>query len=86
LIHVHISSAEHGYMKPHRSIFDAALERAGVRAEESVMVGDSLKHDVEGALKAGMRAVLLRRSGEVPLNLPAGIAVIRSLTELPALL
>lgn len=86
LIHVHISSAEHGYMKPHRSIFDAALERAGVRAEESVMVGDSLKHDVEGALKAGMRAVLLRRSGEVPPNLPEGLAVIQSLTELPGLL
>lgn len=86
LIHVHISSAEHGYMKPHRSIFDAALERAGVRAEESVMVGDSLKHDVEGALKAGMRAVLLRRSGEVPRNLPEGLAVIQSLTELPGLL
>lgn len=86
LIHVHVSSAEHGYMKPHRSIFDAALERAGVTAAESVMVGDSLKHDVEGALKAGMRAVLLRRSGEVPPNLPPGLAVIRSLTELPGLL
>jgi HAD superfamily hydrolase (TIGR01662 family) len=86
LIHVHISSAEHGYMKPHRSIFDAALERAGVQAAESMMVGDSLKHDVEGALKAGMHAVLLRRSGEVPRDLPPGLAVIRSLAELPALL
>ena len=86
LIHVSVSSAEHGYMKPHRSIFDAALERAGVTAAESMMVGDSLKHDVEGALKAGMQAVLLRRSGEVPPNLPPGLVVIRSLAELPALL
>jgi putative hydrolase of the HAD superfamily len=86
LIHVSVSSAEHGYMKPHRSIFDAALERAGVSAAESLMVGDSLKHDVEGALKAGMQAVLLRRSGEVPPNLPPGLAVIKSLAELPGLL
>jgi putative hydrolase of the HAD superfamily len=86
LIHVSVSSSEHGYMKPHRSIFDAALERAGVTAAESMMVGDSLKHDVEGALKAGMRAVLLRRSGEVPPDLPASLAVIRTLYELPELL
>ncbi len=86
LIHVSVSSAEHGYMKPHRSIFEAALERAGVQAAESLMVGDSLKHDVEGALDAGMRAVLLRRSGEVPARLPTGLSVIRSLAELCALL
>lgn len=82
LVHVSVSSAEHGYMKPHRSIFDAALERAGVNAADSLMVGDSLKHDVEGALKAGMRAVLLRRSGEIPANLPAGLPVITSLSQL----
>jgi putative hydrolase of the HAD superfamily len=82
LIHASVSSAEHGYMKPHRSIFDAALERAGVPAGASVMVGDSLKHDVEGALAAGMRAVLLRRSGEIPPGLPASLPVIRSLREL----
>lgn len=86
LIAVSVSSAEHGYMKPHRSIFDAALERAGVAAAESMMVGDSLKHDVEGALNAGMQAVLLRRSGEIPPHLPADLRVIQSLAELPDLL
>lgn len=86
LIHVHISSAEHGYMKPHRSIFDAALERAGVQAAQSMMVGDSLKHDVEGALKAGMQAVLLRRSGDVPANLPPGVPVIHTLAQLDEIL
>jgi len=86
LIHVSVSSSEHGYMKPHRSIFDAALERAGASAAESLMVGDSLKHDVEGALKAGMRAVLLRRSGEVPSNLPPGVPVIQTLAQLDEIL
>ena len=82
LIHVSVSSSEHGYMKPHRSIFDAALERAGVTAAESMMVGDSLKHDVEGALKAGMQAVLLRRSGVVPAGLPPNVPVIQTLLQL----
>jgi putative hydrolase of the HAD superfamily len=86
LIAVSVSSAEHGYMKPHHSIFAAALERAGVPAAESMMVGDSLKHDVEGALKAGLRAVLLRRSGEIPADVPADLPVIRTLHDLPALL
>jgi HAD superfamily hydrolase (TIGR01662 family) len=81
-----VSSAEHGYMKPHRSIFEAALERAGVRAAESLMVGDSLKADIEGAVAVGMRGVLLRRSGDLPQLVPPGVDVIRSLSELPALL
>ena len=83
LITVAISSAEHGYMKPHRSIFDAALTKAGVRPDEAMMVGDSIRHDIDGALAIGMRAVLLRRSGEVPADLPAGLPVIQTLTMLP---
>ena len=82
LITTTVSSAEHGYMKPHRSIFDTALAQAGVPAAHAVMVGDSLKADIEGALAAGMRAILLRRSGDIPPVLPAGVNVIRSLTEL----
>jgi HAD superfamily hydrolase (TIGR01549 family) len=86
IITVSVSGAEHGYMKPHRSIFDAALERAGVGAGEAMMIGDSFKHDIEGALNAGWRAVLLRRSGEVPYALPAGLPVIKTLPELLPLL
>jgi HAD superfamily hydrolase (TIGR01509 family) len=86
LIHALVSSSLHGYMKPHPSIFETALLRAGVAADESVMVGDSLKADVEGALAVGMRAVLLRRSGDTPSLVPDDVAVIRSLTELNALL
>jgi putative hydrolase of the HAD superfamily len=82
IITVSVSGSAHGYMKPHRSIFDTALERAKVTAADSLMVGDSLKHDIEGALNAGWRAVLLRRSGEVPHAIPPGLPVIRSLTEL----
>jgi HAD superfamily hydrolase (TIGR01549 family) len=82
IITVSVSGSVHGFMKPHRSIFDTALERAKVTAAESMMVGDSLKHDIEGALNAGWRAVLLRRSGEVPASLPSGVPVITTLTDL----
>jgi HAD superfamily hydrolase (TIGR01549 family) len=86
LIGITISSAEHGYMKPHRSIFEAAMLRAGVEPGHSVMVGDSLKADIEGARAAGMRGILLRRSGERPPVLPAGVVLITSLYELLDLL
>jgi HAD superfamily hydrolase (TIGR01549 family) len=82
LIRTTISSAEHGFMKPHRSIFDAALQLAEVNAAEAIMVGDSLKADIEGARAAGMRGVLLRRSGERPPQLPAGVSLITTLHEL----
>ena len=86
IISVSVSGAEHGYMKPHRSIFDAALDRAKVTAGEAMMVGDSFKHDIEGALNAGWRAVLLRRSGERPANAPEGLPIITTLSDLPDLL
>lgn len=79
-----VSSLEHGYMKPHPSIFRAALRSAGVDACDAVMVGDSLMHDVDGARRLGMRGVLVARSGRV--TAPPGIPVIQSLRELPPLL
>jgi putative hydrolase of the HAD superfamily len=85
-ITVAVSSAEHGYMKPHRSIFETALAKAGVAPGESVMVGDSIAHDIAGALAAGMRAILLRRSGELPADVPPGLPVITTLRDLPPLL
>ena len=85
LISVTVSSLEQGFLKPHPSIFRTALERAGVRADEAVMVGDSLAHDVAGARRVGMRGVLLVRGGDPP-DVDAGIDVIRTLTELPVLL
>jgi putative hydrolase of the HAD superfamily len=84
IITVTVSGFEHGYMKPHRSIFEAALDRAKVRAGDAMMVGDSVAHDITGALNAGWPAVLLRRSGERPDV--HGVKVISSLSELPPLL
>jgi HAD superfamily hydrolase (TIGR01549 family) len=90
LISATVSSSEHGLMKPHPSIFTAALSLMGVEPAEALMVGDSVPHDVEGALRVGMRAALLHRS-EAPHPREEelrtrGVATIRSLRELTALL
>ena len=85
LFAVTLSSSDHGYMKPHPSIFEAALRAIDVAAAEAVMVGDSLAHDVEGARLLGMRGILVSRSGRVQ-ACPPDVQVIQSLRELPSLL
>ena len=86
LIAAALSSSEHGHVKPHPSIFESALKLLGVGAAESVMVGDSLSQDIEGAQRVGMRGILVQRSpGPVHAALP-GVRVIRDLSKLPALL
>jgi putative hydrolase of the HAD superfamily len=85
LFDVAISSSDHGYMKPHPSIFEEGLRRAGVSAAEAVMVGDSVPHDIEGALRLGMRGILVARSG-LSRGCPPEVPVIRSLRELKPLL
>jgi HAD superfamily hydrolase (TIGR01662 family) len=82
LIAVAVSSPDHGYMKPHPHIFQAALELMQVRAAQAAMVGDSLRHDVDGARRIGMRGVLIARAA-VPQQVDDDVIVIRSLTELP---
>ena len=58
-----VTSAEAGAEKPHAPVFEAALKRAGVRAEEALHVGDQYGADVLGARAVGMAAVLLDREG-----------------------
>jgi putative hydrolase of the HAD superfamily len=89
LIAATVSSSEHGFLKPHPSIFRAALELVDVSPGSAMMVGDSLRQDVDGALAVGMRAALVHR-GRDPHPRAAelverGVPIIRSLVELPAL-
>jgi putative hydrolase of the HAD superfamily len=76
-----ISSSNHGYMKPHPSIFEEGLRQAGVAPQEAVMVGDSAPHDIEGALRLGMRGVLVARSG-LSKGAPPEVPVIQTLRQL----
>ena len=54
----HIITAEKaGHKKPSPHIFKYALEVASKTATESLMVGDSLEADIQGALAVGMKAI-----------------------------
>ena len=61
-----VGSRAHGRIKPHPSIFVAALQALGVAPDETAMVGDSYEDDIEGARSLGIRAILLDRDGLRP--------------------
>jgi HAD superfamily hydrolase (TIGR01549 family) len=61
-----VGSRAHGYVKPHPTIFQAALQQLGVEPATAVMVGDSLEEDIEGARALGMRAILIDRDDRHP--------------------
>jgi putative hydrolase of the HAD superfamily len=84
LVDVAVSSSEHGYLKPHPSIFVSALKQLGADASDSLMVGDSLEHDIEGARRVGMRGVLVQRASSEGETAPGDVPVIRTLSELRA--
>jgi HAD superfamily hydrolase (TIGR01450 family) len=65
--------------KPEPPLFELALARMGVTAEEAVMVGDSVDSDIRGARRVGMTAVLFAPAGG-----PDGVAhyLVRSMAEL----
>jgi HAD superfamily hydrolase (TIGR01662 family) len=77
-----ISSGVHGKVKPDPSIFHVILGRLEVEPEATVMVGDSLLDDVEGARALGMTAYLIDREGRFPDRDDA----LPTLLALPALL
>jgi len=61
-----VDSRSHGRVKPHPTIFQAALAALAVAPEDAVMVGDSLEEDIDGARALGMRAILIDREERHP--------------------
>jgi FMN phosphatase YigB (HAD superfamily) len=53
-------SFREGHAKPAPVLFERALARAGVAAEDAVMVGDSYREDIEPAAALGMETVWVR--------------------------
>jgi len=72
--------------KPGKEIFDRALENMGARPDSSLHIGDSFKHDYRGASDAGLKALLLDRSGDNAHAVEADKNIIRSLSELSGIL
>lgn len=51
------SSEAVGYKKPDRRMFETALKKAAVEAEDAVMIGDRYANDMEGADALGMTTI-----------------------------
>jgi putative hydrolase of the HAD superfamily len=77
-----VISEEHGHAKPDERIFRIAESLSGASANESLMIGDGLETDIEGALKAGWDAIHVT-SGEPS---PHTGHIISQLSELRKLL
>ncbi|MCG2611261.1 HAD family hydrolase [Flavobacterium sp. SM15] len=56
-------SEELGVSKPDLEFYKRAVEKINIKAENILYIGDSLKLDIEPALKIGMKPLLIDREG-----------------------
>jgi putative hydrolase of the HAD superfamily len=54
-----ITSEASNSLKPKKEIFEYALNKAGANLTESIMLGDNLDADIQGAINAGMDSVFV---------------------------
>ena len=80
LVDILVDSAEEGFEKPDRRIFELALKRAGAQPETTLHVGDFYHIDVVGARAAGLTSILV---DEANLHRDADCVCIRTIAELP---
>jgi len=59
-----ITSERSQSMKPKKEIFEYALNTTGASLEASIMIGDNLKADIQGAINAGMDNVFMNHINE----------------------
>lgn len=74
-----VVSSRVGYRKPSALFFRALLEATGCEADEILVVGDDQRNDIDGATRAGIGAVWLRRGRP-----PQSDLQLESLSQLPA--
>ncbi len=74
-----ITSESVGVKKPNPKIFDFALQSVNTRPENSVMIGDNLEADIQGALNMNMNAIFCNFENK-PIN--KNITSINHLSEL----
>lgn len=61
-----IISGEIGVSKPNPKYFEIAIKGLDLKADECVVIGDSVQNDVGGAKNAGMTSVWINRGGLLP--------------------
>lgn len=55
-----IFSSRYGYKKPDKRLFDIAMKKLEVKAEDSIYIGDNPVRDLVGSKMAGMKFLLFR--------------------------
>ncbi len=73
--------------KPSQAFYQAALDRLDTEAGSSLMIGDDIRGDIEGAQQAGLHTALVRTGKYRPQDLETGISpdtVLDSVADLPA--
>lgn len=61
-----ITSEGSNSLKPKKEIFDFAMQKAAASLAESIMIGDNLDADIQGAMNAGMDTVFVNHINAVP--------------------
>ncbi|HEY4208639.1 MAG TPA: YjjG family noncanonical pyrimidine nucleotidase [Puia sp.] len=75
-----ITSEGSNSLKPHKEIFEYALQKAGATRSESIMLGDNIEADIQGAMNAGIDQVYVNHLDLEPEIKPT--YTVRSLREL----
>ena len=73
--------------KPSRQFYLSALDMLASNASDTIMIGDDIKGDIEGAQNAGIRGLLVKTGKFQPADLEQGITpfdIIDSIDHLPA--
>ena len=77
-----ILSEEVGVSKPHKEIFEYALEKANATIERSIMVGDDAESDIKGALNIGMDCIYFNPHDSTDDNSVKPTFIVQHLTTL----
>ncbi len=81
-----VVSAELGYRKPAKIIFEHALEEIDSHPESSIMVGDTYEADIVGANSVGMKNILVDVYDNQHNNYKDCTVVIKNISEFPVAL
>ena len=65
-----ITSEASNSLKPHKEIFEYALDKANATVDKSIMIGDNEAADIQGAINMGMDSVFVNHINAVP-TIPA---------------
>lgn len=77
-----LATSEYMYRKPHKRIFELALEKAGLPAEDVWYIGDQYECDVVGCGNAGIMPVWYIGAIDLPYSDKEGVLTIKNWKEL----